>query len=189
MSSDESAVEPGHVEKARHAIHTLHTAHDDAATPMDRLIDQTTAILSRPTALFCFMAAIALWIGANILAGKQAIDPSPFPDLEFVVSAAALAIALLILVSQRRADRLADAREKMTLELSLQSAQKCPRSSNCSKNCGAIRPMYRIASIPKRPICLSAAPKRKSWKERLLSICHPRPEYLFMPRTNPGTSA
>ena len=48
----------------------------------------------------------------------------PFPDLEFVISAAALAIAVLILASQGRADILADAREKMTLELSLQNAQK-----------------------------------------------------------------
>ena len=58
------------------------------------------------------------------LAGDRALDRSPFPELELAISAVALAIALLILASQRRADRLADARERMTLELSLQSAQK-----------------------------------------------------------------
>lgn len=124
MSVDEPVIEPGHIEKARQAVHTLHVAHDDAATPMDRVVDRATAIMGTPAAFFCVMSAIVLWTGANVLIGKRAIDPLPFQELEFVVSTAALAIALLILVTQRRADKLADAREKMTLELSLQSAQK-----------------------------------------------------------------
>ena len=94
---------------------------------MDRMIDRTTAILGRPVALLCVAFTLAIWVIANLLAGASAIDPFPFPDLELAISAAALMIALLILVSQRRADRLADARERMTLELSLQSAQKASK--------------------------------------------------------------
>lgn len=124
MSFDEPSRGPDHVEKARRAVDTLHTAHDDAASPMDRGVDGAIAILGRPAALLCIILAIATWMGANLLAGKRALDPFPFPVLEFAISAAALVIALLILTSQRRADRLADAREKMTLELSLQSAHK-----------------------------------------------------------------
>lgn len=116
--------EEGHVEKARRAIRTLHAAHDEAATPMDRLIDGITAILGRPGALLCLVFAIAAWMVGNKLAGGRALDAAPFPDLELAMSAVALVAAILILASQSRADRLADSREKMTLELSLQNAQK-----------------------------------------------------------------
>jgi uncharacterized membrane protein len=120
----EAGQEDGHVEKARRAIHMLHAAHDEAATPMDRLVDGATGILGRPAALIAAVLIIAAWIVANQLMGIRALDRFPFPDLELAISAVALAIALLILATQRRADKLADARERMTLELSLQSAQK-----------------------------------------------------------------
>ena len=120
----EAGQEDGHVEKARRAIHMLHAAHDEAATPMDRLVDGATGILGRPAALIAAVLIIAAWIVGNQLMGIRALDRFPFPDLELAISAVALAIALLILATQRRADKLADARERMTLELSLQSAQK-----------------------------------------------------------------
>jgi uncharacterized membrane protein len=91
---------------------------------MDRVIDQTTSALRRPTTLLCILSVSGAWAAANLSAGKRAFDPFPFPDLEFAISAAALVIAVLILASQGRADKLADARERMTLELSLQNAQK-----------------------------------------------------------------
>ena len=120
----EAGQEDGHVEKARRAIHMLHAAHDEAATPMDRLVDGATGILGRPVALIATVLIVAAWIVVNQLMGVRAFDRFPFPDLELAISAVALAIALLILATQRRADKLADARERMTLELSLQSAQK-----------------------------------------------------------------
>ncbi|NIK86813.1 putative membrane protein [Rhizomicrobium palustre] len=112
-----------HVENARATIHTLHSTHKESATALERWVDRGTAILGRPLALIFLVAAVIVWIGANILAGPEAFDPLPFPELGLVISTAALAIAVLILASQQRADRLADAREKMTLELALQSAQ------------------------------------------------------------------
>jgi uncharacterized membrane protein len=124
MSSSDLPPEESHVEKARRAIRVLHTAHNAAASPMDRVVDQTTSALGRPIALLCIILTAAAWAGANVWAGRQAFDPFPFPDLEFAISATALAIAILILASQRRADKLADARERMTLELALQNAQK-----------------------------------------------------------------
>ena len=123
-TAGEPGQEDGHVEKARRAIHMLHAAHDEAATPIDRLVDGATDILGRPAALIGAILIITAWMLANQLMGVRALDRFPFPDLELAISAVALAIALLILASQRRADRLADARERMTLELSLQSAQK-----------------------------------------------------------------
>jgi len=116
--------EENHVEKARHAIHLLHTAHDEAASPLDRLVERMTGALGRPAALLFIIFVVAAWVAGNLWAGSRALDPFPFPDLELAISALALAIAVLILASQRRADKLADARERITLELSLQSAQK-----------------------------------------------------------------
>lgn len=116
-----------HVDKAREAIHALHTAHDEAATPLDRFVDGMAASLGRPIALISFLTVVCVWMVWNLWNshhGGHAFDASPFPDLEFMISVAELFVVILILASQRRADRLADAREGMTLELSLQTAQK-----------------------------------------------------------------
>jgi uncharacterized membrane protein len=56
--------------------------------------------------------------------GARAIDSWPFSFLSLLVSCAALFIAVLILASQRRADRLANLREQMTLETVLLTTQK-----------------------------------------------------------------
>ena len=57
-------------------------------------------------------------------AGLAMPDAPPFALLELVVSCAGLFIAVLILASQRRADRLANFRQQMTLEVTLLTNQK-----------------------------------------------------------------
>ena len=51
-------------------------------------------------------------------------DPPPFGWMELVLTGAALLIAIMILASQRRADRLANLREQMSLEATLLTEQK-----------------------------------------------------------------
>jgi uncharacterized membrane protein len=74
------------------------------------------------------LIAVALsWMAINALirlAGGYPPDPPPFAWLELVLTCVALVIAVMILTSQRRADRFANLREQMTLEATLLTEQK-----------------------------------------------------------------
>jgi uncharacterized membrane protein len=118
---------PTHVEEAIQAMTAMHNAHHAEASPLDRLIDRITATVARPSFLIYVATALVLWIGTNALVrrlGAQAVDVWPFSFLSLLVSCTALFIAVLILASQRRTDRLANLREQMTLEMVLLTTQK-----------------------------------------------------------------
>jgi uncharacterized membrane protein len=121
---------PTHVEEAIQAIAAMHAAHRDEASWLDRLIDGVTAAVAKSNFLLCVAAAVVLWLLSNAMlerAGLGAFDARPFPLLALCVSCAALLIAILILASQRRADRLANLREQMTLETVLLNTQKASK--------------------------------------------------------------
>lgn len=109
----------------------MHAAHREQATWLDRFIDRLTAAVARASFLLGTATVLALWIGFNTIApllGHPAFDAWPsFPMLSFWVSCVALVIAVLILSSQTRADRLANLREQMTLETVLLNTQKASK--------------------------------------------------------------
>jgi uncharacterized membrane protein len=118
---------PTHVEEAIQAMTAMHAAHHAEASPLERFIDRVTATVARPSFLAYVATTIALWVGANSLTrafGAKAADGWPFSFLSLLVSCTALFISVLILASQRRADRLANLREQMTLEMVLLTTQK-----------------------------------------------------------------
>jgi len=128
MASDkQGTARPTHVEEAIQAMAAMHEAHHAQASRMERLIDQLTATVAKPAFLIYVATALVLWIVGNSWtreAGAAAIDGWPFPFLALSVSCTALFISVLILASQRRADRLANLREQMTLETVLLTTQK-----------------------------------------------------------------
>jgi uncharacterized membrane protein len=124
---DSSPPLPSHVEGAVEAIAAMHAAHHREASLTDKGVDRTIAIVGRPAFLLGAGVFIAAWIGANWLFwqfGKAPFDGFPFPLLDLLLSCAAIVIAVLILASQRRADRLANLREQTMLELALLTAEK-----------------------------------------------------------------
>jgi len=58
---------------------------------MEHMIDWATAKVGRPVALVFVVIAANTWIVGNLIAGERALDQLPYPDLEFAISAAALA--------------------------------------------------------------------------------------------------
>jgi len=118
---------PPHIAETAHVITQLHAEHHRRATPAERLVDRVTGFIGRPLFLLILLLSSAAWIAVNLLMagmGSAPPDPPPFVWLELAVSFAAVVIAVLILVSQRRADRLANLREQMTLEAALMTEQK-----------------------------------------------------------------
>ncbi len=121
---------PSHVEDALKAIVTMEAAHHDKASPLAHFVDRVTATVARPGFLLLTAAAVLLWIAINLALGYAGLpvpDEPPFLWLALLAACAALFIAILILVSQTRADRLANLRAQMTLEMSLLTTQKASK--------------------------------------------------------------
>jgi uncharacterized membrane protein len=126
-AAEKDAVRPSHVEEAIQAMAAMHDAHHAEASTLDRLVDRIAATVSKSSFLIYVVLAIALWIGANAVMqglGTRIVDSWPFAFLPLLISYTTLFIAILILASQRRADRLANLREQMTLEMVLLTTQK-----------------------------------------------------------------
>jgi uncharacterized membrane protein len=126
MSSLEIDVPP-HVAETVRAIALLHAEHHRKSTFAERIVDRATASVGRPRFLLALLVGAILWVLLNIALlrnGFSPPDPPPFGWMELVLTGAALLIAIMILTSQRRADRLANLREQMSLEATLLTEQK-----------------------------------------------------------------
>jgi uncharacterized membrane protein len=118
---------PPHIAEAVKTIAGLHKEHHRKATPAERIVDRTTAAIGRPPFLFGLIVISVAWAIGNYLAeraGGNPPDPPPFAWMSFALAWMALVIAVLILTSQRRADRLSHLREHMNLEATLLTEQK-----------------------------------------------------------------
>jgi uncharacterized membrane protein len=116
-----------HIAETIQAIALLHAEHHRKSTLAERIVDRATSSVGRPGFLLLLATAVAFWIAVNALLnlrGRFAPDPPPFAWLELILTAAALVIAIMILTSQRRADKFANLREQMTLEATLLTEQK-----------------------------------------------------------------
>jgi uncharacterized membrane protein len=125
--SQKPASLPSHVEEALQAMAAMHAAHHEKASPMERSIDNVTAGVAAPKFVGYVSVFIILWLFANYAlyrAHTGFSDAPAFTVLNIAIECSALLIAILILASQRRADKLANLREQMTLEMSLLTTQK-----------------------------------------------------------------
>jgi uncharacterized membrane protein len=116
-----------HIVEAAHSIAQIHAEHHQSASPHQRGIDRTTALLGKPRFTVLLIVLLGTWIVLNLIAvyfRYPALDPPPFLGLEAVVSLASLSIMLLVLATQRRENELAQKREQLTLELALLSEKK-----------------------------------------------------------------
>ena len=118
---------PPHIAETIRAIALLHAEHHRKSTFSERIVDRATTAVGRPGFLLILIAIVGFWIFVNsfmVMRGLAAPDPPPFGWLELGLTGVALVIAVMILTSQRRADRFANLREQMTLEATLLTEQK-----------------------------------------------------------------
>ena len=118
---------PSHIDGTVQAIATLQNEHHQEASFIDHAIDRATATIGKPASLAVMTLFICGWIGANTILpflGAVSFDPAPFSWLINGVGLMYLYMATLILITQRRSDRLATRREQMTLELAFLSEHK-----------------------------------------------------------------
>lgn len=116
---------PPHVEETVHAVENFHVQHHEAASPVDAFLDGIRATISAPAFIAVLLVLVGLWVSVNvILPSRLRIDPAPFFYLESLLTVCTVLLTILILATQRRADRLASHRERLILQLALVSEQK-----------------------------------------------------------------
>ena len=110
---------PDHEAESVADVVAFHEEHYRAFSAPQRVIDAITNTLGRPATLLVIVLGLLLWALAAAVISGGAVDEPVFAWLEFSATAAALLIAMLILVTQRHEDELAERRARLILELSL----------------------------------------------------------------------
>lgn len=116
-----------HVEESVEAIAEVHREHHESSSGLQRAIDRVTQTLGRPAVTAAVLAGFAVWTVGAWTATDGRIETSAFRWLELTGTLAALFIALLILVTQRRQDILAERRDQLTLELAVLADRKAAK--------------------------------------------------------------
>ena len=125
--TDTQAELPGHIEQTVQAIARLHDAHEQRATPIERLVDRLTALVARPAFIAATVLSVVVWMVGNIALRRLtgwSFDKPAFPWLQGAGELAAILITTLVLISQRRKDELSELREQLTLELAIMTEHK-----------------------------------------------------------------
>jgi uncharacterized membrane protein len=118
---------PSHVDQTVKAIAKLHADHHRSATPLQRIVDRMTDVVSHPSFIGAVTVTVIGWIAGNLLLARFAgwrIDRPAFPWLQGAGELAAIYITTLVLISQRRKDELSELREQLILELAIMTEQK-----------------------------------------------------------------
>lgn len=98
---------------------TLKARADARRTLGDRVADTITNLSGSMPFLLLNGAWFAVWILVNIglIPGVKPFDPFPFGLLTMIVSLEAIILAIVVLISQNRAARIADLREETALQV------------------------------------------------------------------------
>jgi uncharacterized membrane protein len=109
------------VDRRRHAIRSFKAKADAKRNPAEKFADLLTAKLGSIT----FLALNALWFTTWILwntgklPGLEPFDPYPFGFLTMVVSLEAIALAIIVLISQNREARVNELRDEVDLQINM----------------------------------------------------------------------
>src|SRR5262245_29882673 len=91
---------------------------DFARTPAERIADFLTQSFGTVFFLLINLIFFALWLLINSgIVGIPEFDPPPYNLLTMVVSLEAIFLSIIVLMSQNRAGKIADIRQKMDFEI------------------------------------------------------------------------
>lgn len=95
----------------------------------DILVDRTTALLGSNLFLLVNLLVLMSWIVINTgqIPGIEPFDEFPFSLLTTIVSLEAIILAILVLISQNRAAKVADLREEVQLQVNVLTEEEITR--------------------------------------------------------------
>ena len=101
------------------AIKSVKGRADEKRKLSERIADALTRGFGSMAFLILNVVWFVVWIVINVglIPGIEPFDPFPFGFLTMVVSLEAIALAIIVLMSQNRAAKIADLREEVDLEI------------------------------------------------------------------------
>lgn len=109
------------IQDRKRTIRSLRAKEDEKRSFSERLADKVSDIFGSMTFLVINVVFFAVWIAlnTNIIPGVEPFDPFPFGFLTMAVSLEAIILAILVLISQNRAEKIAELREEIDLQIDI----------------------------------------------------------------------
>ena len=123
MSIQSKLTKPEHVVHRRNTIKSFKAKMNSRRSASDKVADFLTASFGTVFFLItnaCFFAVWIIW-NTGLLPFLPVVDPFPFGLLTMVVSLEAIFLAIIVLISQNRASKVAELSEEMELYVNLYS--------------------------------------------------------------------
>ena len=97
--------------------------------------DLTAKVLTRELGSVWFLVStlilIAMWVVVNLgYAGIVPFDPYPFVILEIIISFVAIALAIVVLISQNRQGKIAEIRQQIDFEINVRTEDEVTKILN-----------------------------------------------------------
>ena len=110
-------------------VKSIKAKADEKRSLIDILVDRTTALLGSNIFLLVNLVVFATWIVINTdhIPGITPFDKFPFSLLTTSVSLEAIILAILVLISQNRASKVADLREEVQLQVNVITEEEITR--------------------------------------------------------------
>jgi uncharacterized membrane protein len=105
---------------------SLKAREDEKRSLAEQLADRMTTGFGSMLFLIinCLWFVVWLVVNLDLIPGLPAFDPFPFGLLTMIVSLEAIILAIIVLISQNRAARIADLREEVALQVEEISEQE-----------------------------------------------------------------
>ena len=99
---------------------------DEKRSSLERIADTLTAVFGSMPFLLLNVVWFVVWIVINVglIPGVEPFDPFPFGFLTMAVSLEAIALAIIVLMSQNRSARILDLREEVDLQVNILTEQE-----------------------------------------------------------------
>jgi uncharacterized membrane protein len=109
------------VNASREFVRSLKAEADEKRSFPEKVADVLTAAFGSMWFLVINVVWFAVWIAINLglIPGVQPFDPFPFGLLTMVVSLEAIGLAIIVLISQNRSEKVADLRGEVDLQLDI----------------------------------------------------------------------
>jgi uncharacterized membrane protein len=110
-------------------VKSIKAKADEKRSVIDILADRTTALLGSNIFLFVNLLIFIAWIVINTghIPAIKPFDKFPFSLLTTSVSLEAIILAILVLISQNRAAKVADLREEVQLQVNVITEEEITR--------------------------------------------------------------
>ena len=112
------------------ALAEVRAAEDRRLTSTDRLVAGLTRFVGSMGSVYAHAAFIAVWVGVNLgwVPGVRPFDRPPFELLVTIVGIEAIFLSMFVLITQNRAQVLADRRAELSLQIGLLTEHELTRA-------------------------------------------------------------